>query len=90
MQRNDALAKELLEIIVSEDNSGGGLYRSEIHAIFLERYPNAAAGHEDAINYHLHLLETGGFLKASYDEEVDMDLDNFEVTWAGHDFLLTR
>ncbi|AIN57784.1 hypothetical protein O165_005505 [Pseudomonas soli] len=81
------LAKELLEIIVTEDNGGNGLYRSEIHAVFAERYPHTAPVHVDAVNYHLHILDTAGLVKATYDEDVNLDLDNFEMTWAGHDLL---
>ena len=84
MKRNNELAKEILEIVSSEDNSGGGLYRSEILGVFTERYSSQEDGLEPAVSYHLHLLETAGFLKIT---RTDHDDDNFEMTWAGHDFM---
>lgn len=84
MQRNKALAKEILEIVSTEDNSGGGLYRSEILGVFTERYADQGDGLEDAVRYHLHLLETAGFVKIT---RTNHDDDNFEMTWAGHDFI---
>lgn len=87
MQRNIKLAKEILDIIISETNGGGGLYRDEIHAVFVERYPDYERGRDDHVEYHLHLLETGGFVKVTEDPEGDRDKDNFELTWAGHDYV---
>ncbi|UVL65054.1 DUF2513 domain-containing protein [Pseudomonas sp. B21-031] len=87
MIRNARLAKELLRIIVDEDNGGGGLYRSEIQAVFAEKYPGVEPGREEAVNYHLHILETGGFVKVTPDLDEDFELANFEMTWAGHDLL---
>ncbi|HGY9636466.1 TPA: hypothetical protein ACOJPK_001905 [Pseudomonas putida] len=87
MIRNVKLALELLKILVEEDNGGGGLYRSEIQAVFAEKYPGVEAGREGAVNYHLHILETGGFVKVTPDLEDDFELANFEMTWAGHDLL---
>lgn len=87
MQRNSELAKEILEIIIAEDNGGGGLYRDEIHGVFAERYPDHEAGRFDHIEYHLLLLVSGGFVTFTADDEGDRDQDNFEMTWAGHDFV---
>ena len=84
MQRNIALAKEILEVVSTEDNSGGGLYRSEILGVFTERYAHQGYGLEPAVSYHLNLLETAGFVKVT---RTDHDDDNFEMTWAGHDFI---
>ena len=84
MFRNKVLAKEILQLIAAEDNGGGGLHREEIHGVYDERYPNNEAGRVDALNYHLLLLETAGFVKVT---RTDHDEDNFEMTWAGHDFI---
>lgn len=84
MFRNKVLAKEILQLIAAEDNGGGGLHREEIHGVYAERYPNHEAGRVDALNYHLLLLETAGFVKVT---RADHDEDNFEMTWAGHDFI---
>ncbi|MBA6092840.1 hypothetical protein H4C81_28930 [Pseudomonas monteilii] len=84
MQRNKELALELLATIVSEDHGGGGLYREEIQAVLDEKYPDHEEGRRDAVDYHLHLLETAGFLKFTQNGKDD---DNYEVTWAGHDYL---
>lgn len=84
MKRNNALAKEILEVISTEDNGGGGLYRSEILGVFAEKYDHQGSGLEPALSYHLHLLETASFVKVT---RVDHDDDNFEMTWAGHDFI---
>ena len=84
MQRNKALAKEILEIVSTEDNSGGGLYRSEILGVLTERHAQQVHGLESAVSYHLNLLETAGFVKIT---RSDHDNDNFEMTWAGHDFI---
>lgn len=84
MFRNKVLAKEILELIAAEDNAGGGLYREEVCGVFAERYPDHEPGRVGALNYHLHLLETAGFVKVT---RSDHDEDNFEMTWAGHDFI---
>lgn len=86
MKRDKQLAKEILEIIATEDNSGEGLDRCGILAVLIERYPSVGAAYEAELNYHLHLLHTGGFLKATFDED-EFELDNFEMTWTGHDLL---
>ncbi|MFJ2981210.1 MULTISPECIES: hypothetical protein [unclassified Pseudomonas] len=84
MQRNTKLALELLEILVVEDHTGVGLYREEIQAVFAEKYPDHEAGRREAVDYHLHLLETAGYIvlvPAEHDEP------SFKPTWAGHDYL---
>lgn len=86
MFRNKLLAKEILELIVSEDGGGGGLYREEIEGVFAEKYPDHEPGRADAVTYHLHILETANLVKLTKDSE-DRNQDNFEMTWAGHDFL---
>lgn len=86
MKRDKQLAKEILEIIAAEDNSGEGLDRCGIQAVFVERYRSVGAAYEAELNYHLHLLQTGGFLKVTQDQD-DFELDNFELTWSGHDLI---
>lgn len=86
MKRDVSMAKEILEIIATEDESGEGLDRCGIRAYFIEKYPSVGAAYEAELNYHLHLLQTGGFLKFSSDED-DFELDMFELTWSGHDLL---
>ncbi|ATB63291.1 hypothetical protein [Pseudomonas mosselii] len=85
MERNTKLAKEILDIIIAEDNGGGGLYRDEIHGVFEERY-RSHPSHYDHVEYHLHLLETGGLVRLTRDDS-DREKDNFDMTWAGHDFV---
>ncbi|QXI49148.1 DUF2513 domain-containing protein [Pseudomonas anuradhapurensis] len=87
MQRNSELAKEILESIIIEDHGGGGLYREEIHAVFEERYPDREPGRFDRLEYHLSLLVSGGFLTFTPDDKGNRKNDNFEMTWAGHDFV---
>lgn len=85
MVRNESLSKEILRLIVREDNAGGGLYGSEILGVFAETYPHQLpAGLNEAVSYHLQLLAGAGFLKAT---KSDHDEENFEMTWAGHDFI---
>jgi len=86
MLRNKSIAKEILEIVAVEDGGGGGLYREEIHAVYAERYPNHEPGRVDALDYHLHLLETAGFVKLEKNDQ-GREHDNFEMTWDGHDFI---
>lgn len=85
MQRNKVLAKEILELIVRGDVGGGGLYGREILNIFADKYQHQLpAGLEVAVSYHLQLLASAGFLKSAKSEH---DEENFEMTWAGHDFI---
>lgn len=86
MQRNSNLAKEILEIIIAEDSAGGGLYREEIHGVFAERHGDHGSGRDEYVEYHLLILESGGFVKRTKDNG-DRNQDNFELTWAGHDFV---
>lgn len=86
MRRNKKLAEEILEIILAGDDGGDGLVRCKIHRVFEERYPNHEPGRYDHVEYHLRLLESGGFVKLTEDYS-DSDHDSFEMTWAGHDFL---
>ncbi|WP_277964609.1 hypothetical protein [Pseudomonas sp. RIT-To-2] len=85
MKRNKFFAKEILEFIVREDELGGGLYRSEILAVFAETYPNQnPAGLYDALSYHLNLLLSAGFVTVT---SSDHDEENVQITWAGHDYI---
>ncbi len=91
MRRNKDLAIRLLSYIEDRDSEGLGLYRAELKEC-LKNDPNAKLGdvHSalDALDYHLHLVETAGFVVCTLSElEGDRAGDNFELTWAGHEYL---
>lgn len=84
MQRNLKLALELLDLIVSENEGGAGVYPRQVQSAFAKRYPDHEPGRYDVVEYHLHLLETAGFIVRIED---DQDEPSLKLTWAGHDYL---
>ncbi|WKL53342.1 DUF2513 domain-containing protein [Pseudomonas kielensis] len=81
----------LLGYIQNQDHEGIGLYRSEIRQLF-ENDPEVSDDAKEeswvVADYHLHLLETAGFVvQTPSQEQGDRDHDNFELTWEGHNFL---
>ncbi|WP_339546308.1 DUF2513 domain-containing protein [Pseudomonas sp. RA_35y_Pfl2_P32] len=87
MLRNKGWAVELINII-AEEPTGAGMNRAEIRLMFCASDSGSGLGSEyawDTVDYHLHLLETAGFVKLTKDEE--RAYDYFEMTWAGHDYL---
>lgn len=84
MQRNTKLALELLDLIVSENEGGAGVYPHQVQSAFAKRHPNLEPGRYDAVEYHLHLLQTAGFIVLAED---DQDEPSLKLTWAGHDYL---
>lgn len=90
MRRNKEWARQLLTILAESDEGGGvGLFRSELRQLFEDSASSLGMGAqelEDAVDYHLHLLETAGFVKFDPDEENSLD-DTFMLTWSGHDYL---
>lgn len=90
MERNTGLAVRLLGYIQSNDHEGIGLYRSELRQYF-ENDPASKEFAEDqswmVVDYHLRLLESAGFVTKESDIDGKNDLDNFELTWAGHEYF---
>ena len=87
MLRNKDWALDLLNILVDEP-TGAGMNRQEIRMEFGSIESNSKLGSEelwDAVDYHLHLLETAGFVRFLKDAD-DRAHDYFEMTWAGHDY----
>lgn len=86
MERNTTWAVSLLGYIVNNDHEGIGLYRSELRLLF-ERDPTVEVENGQssvALDYHLRLLESAGFVTKETDIDGKNDFDNFELTWAGH------
>ncbi|MEG0634705.1 MAG: DUF2513 domain-containing protein [Pseudomonas sp.] len=97
MQRNLAIAKKILELIVTHDHDGSGVYRSDLYPLVERAMYNVADLGDTAatVDYHLYLLLDGGFLnmtetepESAEDDEDDLFAsDYFSLTWAGHDYL---
>ncbi|WP_433734978.1 DUF2513 domain-containing protein [Pseudomonas monteilii] len=91
MERNEELAVTLLSYIEAEDHEGVGLYRKELRNLHENTLVGADVDSTQVllqVDYHLHLLETAGFVTREAEGEKGRDeLDIFELTWAGHDFL---
>lgn len=90
MRRNKLWANQLLDIVVDNDQGGGGLFREEIRRLFAGSDSGQGFTSEElweAVDYHLHLLVTAGFLTFTGDDENNWDLDNFQMTWAGHEYI---
>lgn len=91
MHRNKGLVVRLLSYIQDRDLDGYGLYRAELKEC-LESDTSAKLGDVpsalNALDYHLYLAETAGFvIRTPSEEEGDKAGDNFELTWAGHEYL---
>ncbi len=89
MLRNKAIALELLSILF-EEPTGSGMNRAELRSEFGASELGAGLNTEDQwslVDYHLHLLETAGFVKLTEDDESERGYDYFEMTWSGHDYL---
>lgn len=97
MQRNLAIAKKILELIVTHDHDGSGVYRADLYPLVERALYNVADLGDTAatVDYHLYLLIDTGFLNITEaeieNEEDDEDdlfaSDYFSPTWAGHDYL---
>ena len=90
MERSEEFAVSLLGYIERNDHDGVGLYRSELRKLF-EDDPGSKDVSEDqkwvVADYHLRLLESAGFVTRDPDSEGKNDLDNYELTWAGHEYF---
>lgn len=87
MKRNKAIAHKILHLIEEHDVDGAGLFRSELLAHFAEQ--NKQLSFEAClalVEYHLELLVSANFLRF-FEEPENRDMDNFGLTWAGHDEL---
>lgn len=80
---SDVQAKKILKFIVEEDNSGNGLEREKILSYLKVSYSDNRYWKEEYCDYHLLMLESGGFVTLSKDNG-DRNKDNFKITWAGH------
>lgn len=92
MRRNKEWAVQLLVFIEENDAEGVGLTRRELRGFFAEYQESRgenASNLWDVVDYHLSLLESGGFItRIIYDEEEhDREADDFMLTWAGHDLI---
>ncbi|MBS3183737.1 hypothetical protein JIQ88_01410 [Pseudomonas sp. PCH44] len=90
MKRKIEFAVHLLGFIERNDHEGIGLYREELRQLF-ENDPISGEVAEDqtwvVVDYHLRLLETAGFVTREADIDGKIGEDNFELTWAGHEFF---
>ena len=92
MRRIKDWAAQLLVFIEENDAEGVGLTRQELRRFFTEYQVSlgeSASNLWDVVDYHLSLLESGGFVTCKiYDEyEHDREADDFMLTWAGHDLI---
>lgn len=88
MKRNKALALVLL-LSLEEVADGGSLTRHELKVLLGQTEFSASMSSEelwDALDYHLRILVTAGFVIETESSE-GMAHDDFDLTWAGHDFL---
>lgn len=90
MERNKRFAVHLLGYIERNDHEGIGLYRSELRYLFESDSISGEVPEDQAwvvVDYHLRLLETAGLLTREAEIDGKIGEDNFELTWAGHEFL---
>lgn len=88
MKRNKDWALGLLRFL-EEAPDGDGLSRHELKVLFDQSDLCPSMSSEDiwdAFDYHLHLLTTAGFVLATKSDK-GMAHDDFDLTWAGHDYL---
>lgn len=88
MKRNEELAVSLLLFLESVDD-GSGLARHELKDL-LDQSDHASDWSAEqlwnALDYHLRILVTAGFLTETPAAE-GMAHDDFDLTWAGHEYL---
>lgn len=88
MKRNKDWALSLLSFL-EDVPDGGGLVRHELKALFGQNdlFPLVSTEEIwDAFDYHLHLLVSAGFVLITKSDEGTAH-DDFDLTWAGHDYL---
>ncbi|HEN8726655.1 hypothetical protein [Pseudomonas alloputida] len=90
MLRSEAWARQILRVVMAEDEFGSGVVRSKIRSGFKDVL-NASGSdlgkdHDNIVDYHLHLLETTGYVKIT-PSSVNGAYDKIQLTWAGHDYL---
>lgn len=89
MLRNEGWARNILEIIIAEDKFGLGVARDKIRSAFkdllIATKQSVSPLHDNIVDYHLHLLETAGYLKRTPSSE-SKAYDKFEMTWRGHSY----
>ncbi|WP_363105817.1 DUF2513 domain-containing protein [Pseudomonas putida] len=75
---------------MAEDEFGSGVVRSKIRSGFKDYLgstgSNLGADHDNIVDYHLHLLETAGYVKCTPSSS-SRAYDTIQLTWAGHDYL---
>lgn len=88
MKRNKTLALVLL-LSLEDVADGGGLTRHELKGLLGQTNLADSMSTEelwDTLDYHLKILVTAGFVTET--ESADgMAHDDFDLTWAGHDYL---
>jgi len=89
MQRDESVAMTILKTILFLDADGEGYYRKDFYSAVRELLEMTIGESElvNMVDYHLHLLETGGFVLCDREMEVGQGFDTFQLTWRGHDYL---
>jgi hypothetical protein len=89
MQRDESVAITILRTILFLDSDGEGYYRKDFYSA-VRQILEMTVGESELVNmvdYHLHLLETAGFVLCDPELEGGHGLDSFLLTWRGHDYL---
>lgn len=90
MRRNIFVASQLLDIIIDNDERGTGMPRRQIQELFRGSGAGSQMSEtncEEVVDYHLHLLQTAGFVECHRDLRVNLPGDEFRMTWAGHEHV---
>lgn len=88
MKRNTELAVNLL-LFLEQAEDAEGLVRHELKKVLdesLKESPMTEEQRWDALDYHLRLLQTAGFVTMTPSTD-GVAHDDFDLTWAGHDYL---
>lgn len=88
MRRDKVFAVHLLNLVVENDSEGAGLTRKEIRSLSepsRSSYGTDLSSHWNMVDYHLDILGAGGYILRKPDEEGNYEIDDFLMTWAGHD-----
>ncbi|WP_313650651.1 DUF2513 domain-containing protein [Pseudomonas soli] len=88
MKRNTEFAVSLL-LLLEQVEDAEGLARHQLKELVGQsKHASSLASEElwDALDYHLRLLESAGFVTITPSPE-GMAHDDVELTWDGHDYL---
>lgn len=89
MERDESVAKTILRTIFFFDNDGEGYYRKDFYSAVKQILEMTIDESKlvNMVDYHLHLLETAGFVLCDREPEDGHGFDSFLLTWRGHDYL---